>query len=186
MGRKKKESKPKGIEKEIASNVSEILEAERLQRKRRTIGEQLSERITRFCGSMPFVYVHVVVIGVWVILNSFSGAAFDPFPYNFLMLLLAVEAILLSTFILISRNHDARLADHRDHLDLQINLLAEKENTKMLELLQKIAHKVGVDHDPEIEVLIEPVKPKKLVKQIVKASVEEERNGTRAFEKAEK
>ena len=186
MGRKRKDSKSKGIEKEIASNVSEILEAERLQRNRQTVGEQLSERITRFCGSMPFVYVHIVVIAAWVAVNTFPSVTFDPFPYNFLMLLLAVEAILLSAFILISRNHDARLADHRDHLDLQINLLAEQENTKILELLQEIAEKIGVDPDPALDVLLEPVKPKKLVKQIVKASADEERNGSKALEKAEK
>ena len=187
MARKKKESKQKGIEKEIASNVTEIIELERQQRKKRTVGEQLSEVIAKFCGSMTFVYVHIAWFGFWIIFNDIPSIAFDPFPYTFLTLVVSLEAIFLSTFILISQNHDTQLSERRNHLDLQINMLAEQENTKMLELLRLIAEKVGVDNDdPELEVLLEPVRPKKLVKQIVKAAGEEDKNGSKAAEKAEK
>ena len=188
MARKKKESKPKGIEKEIASNVAEIIELEQAQRKTRTIAEQLSEVIARFCGSMTFVYVHIAWFGFWIIFNDIPRVAFDPFPYTFLTLVVSLEAIFLSTFILISQNHDTQLSERRNHLDLQINMLAEQENTKILELLQKIAQKVGINCDPELDVLLEPIKPKKLVRQIVKASADEEKNGSKAdkAEKAEK
>jgi uncharacterized membrane protein len=184
--KKEKESKPKGIEKEIASNVSDIVELERAQRKKRTIGEQLSEVVAGFCGSMTCVYVHIVWFGFWIIFNDIPSVAFDPFPYTFLTLVVSLEAIFLSTFILISQNHDTQLSERRNHLDLQINMLAEQENTKMLELLQKIAEKVGVDCDPQLDVLMEPIDPKKLVKQIVKASGEEEKNGLKKAAKADK
>jgi uncharacterized membrane protein len=183
MARKKKESKPRGIEKEIASNVTEIVELENAQRKKRTVAEQLSEVIAKFCGSMIFVYVHIAWFGFWIIFNDFPNVSFDPYPYTFLTLVVSLEAIFLSTFILISQNHDTQLSERRNHLDLQINLLAEQENTKILELLQAIAQKVGVDCDPEVQVLLEPIKPKKLVKQIVKAANEEERNGSKSVEK---
>jgi uncharacterized membrane protein len=188
MARKKKEkeSKQKGIDKEISSNVTEIVDLERAQRSQRTIGEQLSEVIARFCGSMTFVYVHIVWFGFWIIFNDFPSIAFDPFPYTFLTLVVSLEAIFLSTFILISQNHDTQLSERRNHLDLQINLLAEQENTKMLELLQRIAEKVGVDRDPDVEILLEPIKPKKLVRQIVKASAEDENNGSKELEKSTK
>ena len=92
--------------------------------------------------------------GSWIIFNDFTSLAFDPFPYTFLTLVVSLEAIFLSTFILISQNHDTQLSERRNHLDLQINLLAEQENTKMLELLQAIASKVGVTRDPEVDTLV--------------------------------
>jgi len=125
---------------------------------------------------MMFVYVHIVWFGVWIVVNNTTSVPFDPYPFTFLTLVVSLEAIFLSTFILISQNHDTELAERRNHLDLQINLLAEQENTKILELLQAIAGKVGVQCDPDIDALLEPVEPKKLVKQIVKASADEEKN----------
>lgn len=185
MARKKKESKPKGIERSIASNITEIVGLENAQRRKRTAGEQLSELIAGFCGSMTFVYVHIAWFGFWIVFNDIGSVAFDPFPYTFLTLIVSLEAIFLSTFILISQNHDTQLSERRNHLDLQINLLAEQENTKLLELLQAVAAKVGVTRDPEVDALLEPIDPKKLVKQIVKASDEDKKNGVKS-EKTEK
>lgn len=97
---------------------------------------------------MIFVYVHIVWFGGWIIINTiFTTLQFDPFPYTFLTLVVSLEAIFLSTFILISQNQETRLTEHRNHLDLQINMLAEKENTKMLQLLQRVAVKVGIPDD---------------------------------------
>ena len=176
MAGKKKESKAKGLlDKEIASNVAEIVGLENAQRKRRSIAERLSELVAGFCGSMTFVYVHIAWFGLWIVFNNFGSVPFDPYPYTFLTLVVSLEAIFLSTFILISQNHDTQLSERRNHLDLQINLLAEQENTKMLELLQAIAQKVGVTRDPDVDVLLEPINPKKLVKQIVKAAGEDEK-----------
>jgi uncharacterized membrane protein len=186
MARKKKESKSKSIDKEIASNVSEIIDLERSQRKKRTVGERLSDVIAKFCGSMTFVYVHIVWFGFWIIFNDIPSLAFDPFPYTFLTLVVSLEAIFLSTFILISQNHDTQLSERRNHLDLQINMIAEQENTKMLELLRAIAVKVGVDCDPVVDVLLEPINPKRLVKQIVKATDEDGKNGSAETEKSAK
>jgi uncharacterized membrane protein len=164
-----------GIEKEIASNVTEIIALERAQREDRTVGERLSEIVAKFCGSMAFVYIHIVWFGGWILINEVTKKyAFDPFPFTFLTLVVSLEAIFLSTFILISQNHDTQLSERRNHLDLQINLLAEQENTKILELLQAIAEKVGVTCGTDVDALLEPVDPKKLVKEIVKASGEEE------------
>ncbi len=165
----------KALEKEIASNVVRIVELEQAQREKRTIGERLSEVVAQFCGSMVFVYVHIVWFGGWIILNGFTDKfAFDPFPFTFLTLVVSLEAIFLSTFILISQNHDTQLSERRNQLDLQINMLAEQENTQMLALLKAVATKVGVDCDNEkLEALLEPVDPKKLSKQIVKAATEE-------------
>ena len=96
------------------------------------------------CMADMFVWVHMIWFGAWVILNVLPGIPhFDLFPFTFLTLVVSLEAIFLSTFILISQNHETRLSERRNQLDLQINLLTEQENTKMLKLVEPIAEKVG-------------------------------------------
>lgn len=160
---------------EIRSNILKITDIEEKQRAKRTAGERIAEVIAAFCGSMVFVYVHIVWFTLWILLNSvFTFYKFDPFPYTFLTLVVSLEAIFLSTFILISQNHETRLTERRNDLDLQINMLAEQENTKMLELLQQIAAKVGVSaDDPQTKALLQQTDPAKLVEEIISATGDE-------------
>lgn len=153
-------------------NVDTVIRLEREVRERRTKGDCAIDAITAFCGSMPFVWVHVVWFSAWVGYDVLRNhATFDPYPYQLLTLIVSLEAILLSTFILISQNRDARQNDRRNHLALQIELLSEQEGTKMLKLLDRIARKLGVadDSDPTIQVLEESTRPERLVEQIDKA-----------------
>lgn len=183
MGNKKKTKKKNlrerpaqdTIEGEIAANIAKVAEIERRQREQRTAGERLAETIAAFCGSMVFVYVHVVFFIGWIALNTVvPGVSFDPFPFTFLTLVVSLEAIFLSTFILINQNHETLLFERRNHLDLQINMLAEQENTRTLQLLQAIAQKVGVQHDDKmIDALIEPMEPEKVIKEIARAADED-------------
>ena len=160
-------SAAQAIEQEIESNVRKISEIEEVHRAGRTAGERVAEVIARFCGSMPFVYLHVAWFVAWIVLNT-AFDLFDPFPFTFLTLVVSLEAIFLSTFILITQNQETRLTERRNHLDLQINMLAEQESTKTLELLQLIAEKVGVEcDDPQTQALVEAVEPDKLVEQIL-------------------
>ena len=153
-------------------NVNTVIQLEREVRERRTNADRLVDCITAFCGSMTFVWVHVVWFSFWIGLDVVRhGKTFDPYPYQLLTLIVSLEAIILSTFILISQNRDARLNDLRNHLALQIALLSEQENTKILKLLDRIARKVDAadTSDPTIEVLEESTRPERLVEQIDKA-----------------
>ena len=163
--------KTAALENETESNVNRVIRIETAQKQNRTFGEKVSEAVAMFCGSMVFVYVHIVWFGGWIIINSVIPVyQFDPFPYTFLTLVVSLEAIFLSTFILISQNHETKLSERRNHLDLQINMLAEQENTKMLEILLAIAEKVGVPAgDEAMQALLEPMEPEKLVEQIMSA-----------------
>jgi len=155
----------------VKSNVLKVIALEEKAKKERTLGEKISEYIAAFCGSMIFVYVHVIWFGGWILLNSLAGYNFDPFPFTFLTLVVSLEAIFLSTFILISQNHETQLSDKRNHLDLQINMLSEQESTRTLELVQLIAKKVGVKVDDSgVDDLLEPLDPQKLIREISKAS----------------
>ena len=118
---------------------------------------------------MTFVWVHVGIFAAWISLNTLPAVThIDPFPFTFLTFVVSLEAIFLSTFILISQNLDTRITERRNHLDLQINLLSEQENTKMLMMLQAIADKVGVDIEPDAEmtVLAQDTELEKVVAQI--------------------
>jgi uncharacterized membrane protein len=150
-------------------NVETVLRLEEAAKEQRTRADRVAEVIAGFCGSMTFVWVHVAWFGGWIIFNLLPGIKhIDPFPYTFLTLVVSLEAIFLSTFILISQNHDTRVSEKRNHLDLQINLLSEQENTQMLRLLQQIATKVGADVAPDshARVLEQSTNPEKLVEQI--------------------
>jgi uncharacterized membrane protein len=154
-------------------NVKTIMHLEDAAKANRDLTDRMADIIARFCGSFTFVWVHLIWFGAWVIVNDLPGVPhFDPFPFTFLTLVVSLEAIFLSAFILISQNHETRLSERRNQLDLQINLLTEQENTKMLKLLERIAHKVGAstEDDPHVQVLEQATRPEKLVEQIEEAA----------------
>lgn len=150
-------------------NVEAITRLEEAAREKRTPTDRLAEKIASFCGSVAFVCVHIVWFGGWILFNAIPGIPhFDPFPFTFLTLIVSLEAIFLSTFILISQNLDSRISERRSHLDLQLNLLSEQENTKMIVMLHAIAAKVGADltQDPHLKALSEETEPERLIEQI--------------------
>jgi uncharacterized membrane protein len=150
-------------------NVEAVAELEKAAKEERSNADRVAEAIANFCGSMTFVWVHVVWFGIWILINAIPGIPhIDPFPFTFLTLVVSLEAIFLSTFILISQNHDTKITERRNHLDLQINLLSEQENTRMLMMLRAIAEKVGADvtHDDHLQALSEETEPNRLVRQI--------------------
>jgi uncharacterized membrane protein len=161
--------KPHTVEDLTRRNVETILQLEQTAKAARANSDRIADAISSFCGSMYFVGAHAIVFAGWIIVNSIPGIShIDPFPFTFLTLIVSLEAIFLSTFILISQNHETRLNERRNQLDLQINLLAEQENTKMLAILERIANKVRarIDDDPHLQVLEQATQPAKLVDQI--------------------
>ena len=150
-------------------NIEVVRKLEEAANQERTTSDRVARMIARFCGSMTFVWVHVIGFAGWIALNLVPGVKhIDPFPFTFLTFIVSLEAIFLSTFILISQNQDTRITDRRNHLDLQINLLSEQENTKMLMMLQAIAEKVGarIDRDQDMAVLAQETELEKVVAQI--------------------
>jgi uncharacterized membrane protein len=152
-------------------NIALIARLDDASKAKRTTTDRVVDQITGFCGRMAFVWVHVVWFGSWLFVNLWPHTPkpwrVDPYPFQLLALLVALEAIFLSTFILISQNRQGRLAERRSHLDLQINLLSEQENTKMLAMLTAIQKHLGIhDGDPQAAVMQEVTDPNRLVQQI--------------------
>ena len=161
--------KNRSVEDLTQQNVEAVSRLEEAAREERTPADRIAEAIANFCGSMKFVAVHVIWFSTWILVNVIPGIPHvDPFPFTFLTLIVSLEAIFLSTFILISQNLETRVSERRSHLDLQLNLLSEQENTKMIAILLAIAEKVGADlsHDPHIESLTEDTLPERLIEQI--------------------
>ncbi|AMO22996.1 DUF1003 domain-containing protein [Ramlibacter solisilvae] len=153
-------------------NVRAMRRLEAAMARHSGMADRMAAAIARFCGSMSFVWLHVAAFAAWIAWNTLpSFAHFDPYPFTFLTLVVSLEAIFLSTFILISQNYDMRVSERRNQLDLQINLLSEQENTKILQILERIAQKVGahVSDDPQIRALEEATRPEALARQIEEA-----------------
>jgi uncharacterized membrane protein len=131
----------------VEENVQAIKRWERAILRARSKAEQIGDWIACTAGSAPVLVLHVVWFGAWVTVNA--GVIrlirpFDPFPFPFLTMTVSLEAIFLALFVLASQNRLARQADKRSHLDLQIDLLAEREMTAVLQLLQDIARHLKV------------------------------------------
>lgn len=169
---------PRTVEDVAQQNIEMIVQLDESARARRTVMDRGVDTITAFCGSLTFVWAHLLWFSLWIAYNlGFGAVSFDLYPFSLLTLIVSLEAIFLSTFILISQNRDLKLSERRSQLDLHINLLAEQENTKMLTMLQRIADKIGADvnQDPDIEVLQQATQPEKLVEQIERANEAEEK-----------
>jgi len=151
-----------------ANNVQRIAQLEHAARGHSTFGERLAESIAAFCGTMAFVWMHIAWFGAWVLFNTlpwFDRMRPDPYPFNFLTLVVSLEAIFLSAFILISQDRETKRADRRSHLDLQINMLAEQETTKTLHMLRRVCEKLGIDleNDPELDGLESATRPEAML-----------------------
>ena len=138
----------------LARNISTLVEVERRADHQKGLQDRLADRITAFTGSMRFVYLHALVFGAWIVVNL-GWLPLKPFDPSFvtLAMIASVEAIFLSTFVLISQNRMTAQAERRAELDLQISLLAEHEVTQVVELLDAIAERLDVKRapDPDIE-----------------------------------
>ena len=154
------------IERYIRTIINLRLKAAR----ERTLQDRIADFITGFSGRMLFVYVHVVWFALWLLLNTgrLGIRPFDPFPYGLLTMIVSLEAIFLSTFVLISQNRMSVQAEHRADLDLHIDLLAEYELTRVLQMLDAIQVKMGIenDHDAELTELESETKPEVVLAEI--------------------
>ena len=154
-----------------AKNIAAIIAIEHDALKARTLGERLGDAVAGAAGRLWFILLHAAVIGFWMAANSggiLGLGVFDPFPYPVLALVLSIEATFLSLFILMSQNRAGRQAESRAHLDLQINLLAEQEATKMLQMLQALCRKHGLPEalDAEANELARPTEPQDLLEEL--------------------
>lgn len=153
----------------VERNIVALIEQRRAEEARRGVQDRIADGIARFTGSLPFVYLHVLLVGAWVAINL-GITPLRPFDASFtiLAMIASVEAIFVSTFVLITQNRLARIADKRADLDLQISLLSEHEITRLITLLTAIGAKLGVDEakDPNLDALKKDVAPEQVLERL--------------------
>jgi uncharacterized membrane protein len=159
------------IEKGLAPVLARNIAAQQARRAREEADaswqHKLADRITGFAGSLGFVWMHLLVVAFWVAANLGRLPGVPRYDPQFMILATAasVEAIFLSTFVLISQNRAAAAESRRAELDLHINLLAEHEVTRLIALTKAIAAKLGVEeaHDPDLEEISRDISPETVV-----------------------
>jgi uncharacterized membrane protein len=154
---------PHGLSPVLERNIEALQLRRQREEKEATVEERVAEAITRFTGSMRFVYLHLAVFGFWLVANLGWVPGVPAWDSSFVILAMvaSVEAIFLSTFVLISQNRMAAAADKRADLDLQISLLAEHEVTRLVTLVSGIADRMGVktEADADLEEITLDVAP---------------------------
>ena len=129
-------------------NIERVSNLESAAMQGRSRADRLSDAINQATGSTWFAAIHLTWFALWLLVNTgtIPGVPpFDPYPYSFLTLVVSLEAIFLSVFVLMSQNRMTRQADMRAHLDLQVNLLAEQELTAMLQMQRAICRKLDIE-----------------------------------------
>lgn len=161
---------PENLSSALRRNIEALEERRRQEAAAAPLEARVAEAITRFTGSMRFVYVHLALYGGWIAVNLGAVPGVPKFDPSFVVLAMvaSVEAIFLSTFVLISQNRMMALADKRADLDLHVNLFTEHELTKLLGVVTALAERAGVraNADPEMEEVKRDVAPEAVLDEI--------------------
>jgi uncharacterized membrane protein len=161
---------PFGLTEALERNIEALAERRRNERARASLQERVADRITRFTGSMAFVYVHLAIVALWVAANIGLIPGVPRFDATFVILATAasVEAIFLSTFVLISQNRMQSDADRRADLDLHISLLTEHELTKLAGVVGAIADKLQIDghRTDDVQEIEQDIDPERVLDEI--------------------
>jgi uncharacterized membrane protein len=129
------------------SHIDAIVKQEEEALERRSSPERFADGVGLFAGSIPFILFQLVLLLAWLLVNGggIRGLRpFDPYPFSLLGMIVAMEAVILSSFILMRQNRMMRRGELRDHLNLQVDLLAEKEITKVLQMTRAICGHMGL------------------------------------------
>ena len=155
----------------VERNIEALLALRQERLGRRNLQDRSIDAVTAFAGSPAFIYLHAAILVFWLVANTshLGLRAWDPYPFVMLAMAASVEAIFVSTFVLIGQNRQSETADRRADLDLQINLLAEHEITRLIEMVEAIGRRLGAEAPvPDIDEIKRDVAP-----EVVARSLEE-------------
>jgi len=144
---------------ESSRHIIKSFEAKEL--KKRSFAIRFADDLTAFFGSIPFLAINGLVFITWILINSKVFPVvpvFDPFPFTMLTTLVSLEAIMLTVIVLMSQNRQSLISSLREEIDIQINLIAEREITKILKLLNVLLKEKGITiEDKELELMLKEI-----------------------------
>ena len=167
---------PDSLNSALRRNIDALRERRRQDAENRGLSDRLADAITGFTGSMKFVVLHLLLYGFWIVANLGWVPGVRSWDESFVVLAMvaSVEAIFLSTFVLISQNRMAAAADQRADLDLQISLLTEHEVTNLVRMVRQLAERSGVPvRHEEVEELERNVAPEAVLDELEKETPKE-------------
>lgn len=140
---------------------------------KRTVMEKMADSMTSNFGSNTFLWFNVFLFVGWIVINTDQIKTippFDPFPFNLLTNIVSLEAIILAIFVLISQNRTSKVDDLREETHLQLNLISEREITKLMKMIALLLERQGIDlsQDPELRKMIRPVSEEEIQKRLEK------------------
>ena len=140
---------------------------------KRTTMERMADWLTSSFGSIIFLLFNVFLFIAWILINTNQVkeiSPFDPFPFSLLTTIVSLEAIILAIFVLISQNRSAKIDDLREETHLQLNLISEREITKLMKMMALLLEKQGMDlsQDPELKKMLRPVSEEEIEKHLEK------------------
>jgi uncharacterized membrane protein len=132
---------------------------------RRTSFEKLADWLTTSFGTITFFLINAACFFAWIAFNTV-----DPYPFNFLTMVVSLEAIFLSIIVLISQNRETKITELREEIELYINTYAESEITKILHLLTQLSEKAGIDltNDKELQSMLKSLSEDAIAKELEK------------------
>ena len=160
-------------------NVAIIAQMEKAAENVRTRGDRVADRVAAWVGSWTFIIAQTVILLLWIVLNVVAWMRhWDPYPFILLNLALSFQSAYAAPILMISQNRQARQSERRNHLDLQINMLAEQETTEILRLLRLLCEHTGVRLDKldSERALEEETRHAEIVRQI-QGEIEERTQG---------
>lgn len=145
--------------------------------KSRSLLTQIADDLTNIFGSATFLILNFIWFILWIGINTSVLPiipVFDPFPFGLLTMIVSLEAIILSVFVLISQNRSAYITSLREEVHMRVNLIAEEEITKALQLLSDMRKKLGItSEDPELDEMLKRIDTgyieRKIIEQIERA-----------------
>ena len=140
---------------------------------KRTATEKIADFMTASFGSNVFLVLNAVFFTFWILINTGYLdwlPIFDPFPFIHLTTIVSLEAIILAIFVLISQNRTTKVDDLREETDLQLNLISQREITKLIKMMALLLAKQGIDlsQDPELHKMLRPVSEDEIEKKLEK------------------
>ena len=137
----------------------------------RTVVQRVADALNNFAASTPFLVAHVVWFAIWIVWNTglLGLEPFDPYPFGFLTMVVSLEAIFLSIFVLMAQKRESAIAELREELSLQVSLRMEQEVTKSLQLVAGLYTRLGYKfaEDAELHEMLQPLDVKNIERELL-------------------
>jgi uncharacterized membrane protein len=174
MQNQKKKLSADGLRQHYERRLKAVQSLQARHNQKRSTLQKITDKLVSWSGTVAFLFTNIAIFAIWILLNK-SKQSFDPFPFVLLTTIVSLEAIILAIMVLISQNRQSKIADLRQEIDMQVNLVTEEEITKLLKLVAGLykALKINIEQDSELKAMLKPTNWDYLEERLEKELLEE-------------